>query len=138
MEWRGRRVVTVSTLLTIVGIIVPSVGTLIGFTVKLCSRVSRVEEQLKLIWKVLDPVLADTLHSPAHVERDTLVEQFVNGDRLDKNRAQRLAMLLQEAAHQEEDPAKRKAAAVLGQRLEMVLAEENKGWWAKHVLGRHC
>lgn len=129
-----------TTLLAVLGIVVPCIGVIFGWILKtmlaITKRLTCIEEQMRVVWKILDPALEAILHSPTHHERDRLVKQFFVDDDYRDSEAERLAELLEEAISDERTNRKRVAAEALRFRLDMKMQEsrapERHGRWG-HV-----
>lgn len=88
----------------------------------LTRAVDLLTERMELYMKVLDPHLAQVLHSPLHQIRDELVDRLVAGD-LTPEAAQTLAVELKELLAAEDRADKKLAAALLLARVEWDLAK---------------
>lgn len=49
-----------------------------AFVSKTNGRLTRLESSVDVFWKVLEPHLANIIHSPNHQRRDELVDKMVN------------------------------------------------------------
>jgi hypothetical protein len=76
------------------------------------TDLDRVLERGRLYDQVLAPLLANTIHSPTHVMRDMLVEQFVEGTLKPKARP-KLLQLLQQMIDEDAVTGRKLAAAML-------------------------
>jgi hypothetical protein len=88
-----------------------------------------------VFWKVLEPHLAGIIHSPVHKDRDFLVDEFMGG-RLSGSDLLELHLLLTAMLTDENEPAKRLAAALLLARVEAQIAAGQHSWVGGHD-GRH-
>jgi hypothetical protein len=62
------------------------------------SQLDTMQAQQAVFWKVLDPHLADIIHSPIHRRRDALMEElFVKKERLSKDELCELKPMLEQA-----------------------------------------
>lgn len=92
---------------------------------ELRRAVDKLSGRMELYMKVLDPHLANALHSPAHKQRDYLVERLAAGH-LSSDEAQVLAQELKDLLATEDRADKKLAAALLLARLEWERAGEDR------------
>ena len=111
---------TASNWIAIAGLLLVVVMPLIGLIAHLFTRVSRMEFRLEILWKPVEKVMAEMLHSPhsQHAERDRLLEKL-RANALTNGDAERLALLLLPIVNGVEDSSdgKRVAAALITGRL---------------------
>ena len=91
-----------------------------GFVSKVNARLTKVEIQGEIFWKVVDPHLAAIIHSPHAERRDYLVDELLK-DELPLQQLRELSCLL-ELAIAEEEGEKKLAAALLLARVESKIA----------------
>lgn len=97
-----------------------------AFTVKISQRVTKLETSYEVFWKVLDPHLAQIIHSPVHTRRDKLVEKLVNNrQHLDRKEAKELGVIL-EGCLADCTQNQKLAAALLLARLAAITLEMKK------------
>jgi hypothetical protein len=91
------------------------------------SDLDRIQERGRLYDQVLAPLLATVIHSPEHVMRDMLVEQFVEGTIKPKS-IPRLLQLLQQLIDEDATTGRKLAAAMLlKDQIERHKAGDNNG-----------
>ena len=97
----------------------------------LSSRITTLEADSRLFWTVLQPHLAQIIHSPVHKRRDFLVDEF-NARRLSDEELQELACELRANIATNGDNAKVMASALLLSRVEAALrkpADNGGSFW---------
>jgi hypothetical protein len=75
-------------------------------------QVAHLESQNEVFWKVLEPHMAQIIHSPTAHDRDSLVDKLVNGD-ITRDEARELSQLLEAALARSDWPPEKKFAGVL-------------------------
>lgn len=73
-----------------------------GFVTKANERITKIETDNMIFWKVLDPHIAQLIHSPEHKERDFLMDKLVEHT-LTLQEASRLHCLLEADIKEVED-----------------------------------
>lgn len=96
-----------------------------AFTVKISQRVTKLETSYEVFWKVLDPHLANIIHSPVHTKRDALVEKLVTRQSLNGKEVKELSGLLKECFNGC-NQGQKLAAALLLARLTAITLEMKK------------
>lgn len=91
------------------------------------TDVAGIKKQNDIFWKVLEPHMAQIIHSPKSVDRDTLVDELVSGT-ITTDEARKLAEMLEEAVQNNKTwtPEKRFAGVLLLARTRTLLADERK------------
>jgi hypothetical protein len=95
---------------------------------QLNERTTRLEAESRLFWTVLQPHLAEIIHSPTHPRRDFLVDQF-NETEMNNEELVELAELLDVNIKENCDTAKRLASALLLGRVEAALLKRGAPRW---------
>jgi len=99
-----------------------------GYAVKTNGRLTRLEEQYKLFWAVIQPHLANIIHSPVHTRRDELVEKLVT-ENINEQELSELNRLLKECISNCETDGKKIAATLLLSRAEVLHKYRKKRKW---------
>jgi hypothetical protein len=114
----------VSIAISIIGLLI----TYFGFVQKgierqaiLENRLTKLETNNEVFWKVIEPHMAGIIHSPNHRERDELVDKLVKGA-LTENESVKLIFLLEENIRENHDGGKVLASALLLARVKGLYA----------------
>lgn len=83
-----------------------------AFVLKATSRIVKLESDHKIFWAIVEPHLAQIIHSPSHTERDELVQEYIE-HKLPENKYPKLAVLLQDCINTCEDKEQKMAAVFL-------------------------
>lgn len=120
-----------SELLPVLAISISVVGLVCGFLYqyfgvqnRLNERLVRVETKVDLFWTAIEGKVVEMLKSPAHLEKDELLDQLAHKEILLPG-AQRLRTILSEELNNRKriDNGKRLAYALMIGRLEQVIYE---------------
>lgn len=84
-------------------------------------KLAKIEQQNELFWSVIQPHLAEIIHSPDHKRRDELVDKLVSNQITDHELIELKSHLCQEATNGVKE--KRLPSALLLARVEMLLRE---------------
>uniref|UniRef100_A0A6M3LFC5 Uncharacterized protein n=1 Tax=viral metagenome TaxID=1070528 RepID=A0A6M3LFC5_9ZZZZ len=68
----------ISIILGVVTLTFTMIVNYFAFVSKTNGRLTRLESRVDVFWKVLEPHLANIIHSPTHPRRDKLVDKLVN------------------------------------------------------------
>jgi Trk K+ transport system NAD-binding subunit len=115
------------------GIATALVGSLIlgyfGFVVRVEARLTKIETFNEMFWKVLEPHLANIIHSPEHSTRDQLVDGLVHGH-LTREELQEVIPLLEASIADSNTDGKKIASVFLLARAKTLLSfmEAKKKW----------
>jgi hypothetical protein len=123
IDWAsfGPLLAYIATIIAIVGAVYKIFGTL-------SNRITTLEADSRLFWTVLQPRLAEIIHSPTHPRRDLLVDRFNESD-LSVGELIELAGLLDLNIRENCDTAKRLASALLLGRVEAALDKRHAPDW---------
>jgi hypothetical protein len=113
--------ISLPILLTILGLMSTLLIAGFGFILKISERLTKVETNSSIFWKVLEPHMAAIIHSPNHKDRDDLVDKLVRGI-LTKAEAQTLVCLLDENIRENHNKVEVFASALYLARLQILLA----------------
>lgn len=109
----------VSLVIGVATLLLTTLLTYFAFVVKTNSRLVKLETGYEVFWKVLEPHLANIIHSPIHVRRDELVEKMVTG-KLSREEGYELLPMLKECFNNCNTPDQKIAAALLLARLSVI------------------
>jgi hypothetical protein len=113
-----------SDIFSISALIISVLGlaaTYFGFVIKISERMTKVETNNDVFWKILEPHMAQIIHSPTHQERDELVDKLVHSC-LTIAGAARLVFMLEENIRENGDSGKKLASAFLLARVKALIA----------------
>ena len=129
MEYSIIAPVVVGVITLVTTIIATMTATYFSFVTKITSkvadvdsRVAKVEVRSDVFWMVLEPQLANILHSPDHQRRDELVARMVNGELTTKEKVE-LSGLMEDCLKDCADNQKMAAAFMLA-RVKSEIARD--------------
>ena len=103
----------ITIIFSIMTFIITLVFNYFAFVIKVKTDITELQGQYKIFWKVIEPHLANIIHSPVHTRRDFLVEKMVNKKTdLTLCETDELIRLLEECTNGD-NPAQKLPAALL-------------------------
>jgi hypothetical protein len=123
MDWS-----TVGPAIAAIVAVIGLAGTFYKMMNSMTCRVTTLEAESRLFWTVLQPHLAQIIHSPNHPRRDYLVDRF-NETEMSNAELTELAGLLDLNIKENCDTAKRLASALLLGRVEATLLKRGAPRW---------
>jgi hypothetical protein len=112
----------VAIIISVVSVIVGWALIYFGYVVKTSTRLTKIETDNEVFWKVIGPHMADIIHSPEHTNRDVLVEGLNKGI-LNPNELAELACLLEQNISENHNESKKLASALLLARVKSLQAD---------------